>query len=81
MNNKIVETLELRLTDAQIAAIRLRHQRRKRNVGGRGELDLGDISSGNGSDSSNACSVASTRKAADTLRCENHVLAGGSGYA
>lgn len=36
MNNKIVETLELRLTDAQVAAIRLRHRRRKQNVGGTG---------------------------------------------
>ena len=45
MNSKAVETLELRLTPQQVAAIRLRNQRRKKNVGGTGELDLGDISS------------------------------------
>jgi hypothetical protein len=46
-NDTARSELVLRLTDAQIAAIRLRNQRRKKNVGGTGELDLGDISSVN----------------------------------
>lgn len=47
--------LALRLTDSQVAAIRLRHQRRNKNVGGTGELELGDISSLSDSDLLSAC--------------------------
>jgi hypothetical protein len=38
-----IETLELRLTDEQIAAIRQRIARRKRQIGGCGQADLGEI--------------------------------------
>ncbi len=41
MSSGVKEVLELRLTPEQVAAIRLRNQRRKKNVGGTGELDLG----------------------------------------
>ncbi len=44
---KVTKTLELRLRPEQVAAITQRIQRRKKNVGGTGELDLGDISSVN----------------------------------
>jgi hypothetical protein len=44
--NPAVEILELRLSDADIAALRLRHQRRgKQNLGGCGFVDLEGISS------------------------------------
>lgn len=59
MSAKATETLELRFTPEQVAAIRLRIERRKKNVGGTGELDLGDISSEGGSDSSNDSTVVS----------------------
>jgi hypothetical protein len=49
--------LVLRLTDSQVAAIRLRNQRRKKIVGGTGEVDLGDISSFD-SDLSQSCTDA-----------------------
>jgi hypothetical protein len=53
-----IGTLALRLTDAQIAAIRLRNERRKKSVGGTGEIDLGDISSEGSIDPSNASDAA-----------------------
>jgi hypothetical protein len=46
MSTKATEVLALRLTDAQVAAIRLRHERRKKpKVGGCGFVDLKDVSS------------------------------------
>jgi hypothetical protein len=50
-----IETLELRLSDERIAAIRLRRERReKRNVSGCGFVDLGDVSACGG-DLAQAC--------------------------
>ncbi len=58
--NRAIEILELKLSDADIAAIHLRHQRRreKQNVGGCGFVDIGDISSADSSDLSQACKEA-----------------------
>jgi hypothetical protein len=53
--------LALRLTDEQIAAIRLRHQRRTKKIVECAQIDLGDISPADGSDSSNASMVAPVR--------------------
>lgn len=59
----IIEILELRLTDADIAAIRLRHQRRKKQkVGGCGFLDLEDISSVGDGDLAQACKEAEQKQ-------------------
>jgi hypothetical protein len=61
MNNAkdmVQSELVLRLTDAQIAAIRLRHERRKKqNVGVCGFVDLGDVSACGG-DLAQACEEA-----------------------
>jgi hypothetical protein len=58
----VTETLELKLTPAQIRAAYERAHRRKKNVGGCAHYDLGDISSEDGSESSNVCTAASARE-------------------
>ena len=55
MNNKAVATLELRLTDAQIAAIRRKHQRRAKHVKECAHVDLGNISDPTDSELMQAC--------------------------
>ncbi|HXA76984.1 MAG TPA: hypothetical protein VNV41_07600 [Candidatus Acidoferrales bacterium] len=47
MNGNAVETLELRLTDEQMAAIIQRVQRRKRKIVECGEIDLGELNGDN----------------------------------
>lgn len=58
MSSPVDEVLELRLTPAQVAALPLRHQRRTRKIVECGQIDLGDISSEDGSDLSQACTEA-----------------------
>jgi len=43
MASKVTETLELRLTDAQMATIIARIERRKRKIVECGEIDLGEL--------------------------------------
>ena len=45
MSSPVEEVLELRLTNAQMAAIIARIEARKRKIVGCGEIDLGEISS------------------------------------
>jgi len=81
MNQKATEELALRLTDSEIAAIRLRHQRReKKNIAGTCELDLGDISTAEGSDSSNDSTVVSAVRPANMTARKPHPR-GESGFA
>jgi hypothetical protein len=55
MSTKVTEVFELRLSDAQIAAIDQRnYRRRKKHMGGCAFIDLGDVSSADGSDLSEA---------------------------
>jgi hypothetical protein len=61
VSSPVKEVLELRLTPEQVAAIRLRNQRREKNVGGTGEVDLGDISSVH-DDLSQACTDGAVEK-------------------
>jgi hypothetical protein len=42
--SEVTETLVLRLTDAQVAIIMRRIERRKKRVGGCAQIDLGDVS-------------------------------------
>jgi hypothetical protein len=56
--SEVTETLALRLTDAQVAAIMRRIERRKKHVGECALIDLGDISSAVHSNPSQACKEA-----------------------
>jgi hypothetical protein len=56
--SEVTETLVLRLTDAQVAAIMWRIERRKKRVRECAFIDLGDISSADGSDFMRACGEA-----------------------
>jgi hypothetical protein len=61
MSTPVKEVFALRLTPVQIRAAYERAQRRKKNLGGTGELDLGDISSVN-DDSTHACADGAVEK-------------------
>lgn len=58
MSSQVKEVVELRLTPAQMAAIIARIERRKRRIVECGQIDLGNISSADGSDLMQACMEA-----------------------